>query len=87
MGWECGVEALLCHRRPFFWERGGSEQMEEDDVKKCNPGTVVCPKNLSEEQKWGFCSMQNIPMNDDLRQKKQRAPDTLRVGGGINNSK
>lgn len=89
MGWKCGAGAQLAHRRPLFWERDGSEQMEEGDVKKCNPlALLFVLRRRVGNRDGGLRSTPDIETDDDLRQRKQNASHTLRVGGGgMNNSK
>lgn len=77
VGWKCGVDGAAGPPTPLFWERGGSEQMEEGDVKKCNP---QAPSFALRAEKRGFCSMQSLPTNDNLRQRGTVSLPTLSFG-------
>lgn len=82
MGRKCGAGAQLAHRRPLFWERDGSQRTEEGDVKTCNPlALLFVLRRRVGNRDGGLRSTPDIETDDDLRQRKQNASHTLRVGG------
>lgn len=89
MGWKCGAGAQLAHRRPLFWERDGSEQMEEGDVKKCNPLALlfVLRRRVGSRDGGDYVRRQILRLMTTC--VRGNASHTLRVGGGggMNNSK